>query len=69
MNGVKQQINVNQDNTTPIKCDECGCEIFTQGVMLRKMSAILSPTGKEEVFDLPVLICHQCKTPLMLMGG
>lgn len=42
-----------------IKC-ECGGAMFSEKMMLKRISAILSPTGKEEVFPMNVLVCEKC---------
>ncbi len=46
-------------NSQVIKC-ECGGIVFTEKLTFRKISAILSPTGREEVVPLPVVICEKC---------
>ena len=42
-----------------ILCD-CGGAMFTPKMMLKKISPIVSPTGKEEVFPLNILVCDAC---------
>lgn len=39
---------------------ECGCNTFLPAVALKKVSSIVSPSGKEEVIDVPVYICSKC---------
>ena len=46
-------------NSQTIKC-ECGGILFTEKLTFKKLSAILSPTGKEEVIPMPVIICDDC---------
>lgn len=58
--GEQQQVNVDMTQTTPVKCDECGCEHFEQVVRMRRLSAILSPTGKEALIPMPVFACKNC---------
>jgi uncharacterized Zn finger protein len=43
-----------------IRCEACGFDLFTQVIMFRKISAILSPTGREEIISLPVPACTMC---------
>ncbi len=45
----------------PNEVCECGSELFLQGVVLRRISAIVSPSGKDEIATLPVLSCVVCK--------
>jgi hypothetical protein len=42
-----------------ITCD-CGGILFRPGLVFKKISQFISPTGKEEVFPLETLICEKC---------
>ena len=42
-----------------LTCD-CGGILFREGVIIKKISQFISPTGKEERFPLEVLICENC---------
>lgn len=39
---------------------ECGGKIFGEKLILKKISAILSPTGKEEFFPMHIIVCESC---------
>lgn len=39
---------------------ECGCRTFVPVVVLKKVSALVSPTGKEEIVDIPLYVCSKC---------
>jgi len=42
------------------KCD-CGKGIsFTNKIIFKKISPIMSPTGKEELYPIPVMVCDSC---------
>ena len=56
----QQQFNIDITQTTPIICDECSCEYFTQVTLMRKLSALLSPTGQPTLIPIPVYACHKC---------
>ena len=58
-----QQINVNLEDADQMVCD-CGCQVFQTGTFVFRISAILSPTGKEVLVNQGILICMQCKTVL-----
>lgn len=47
-------------DTEAIRCEACECEVFEQGIMLRKVSALLTGTGKPGVVPVPVFICSKC---------
>jgi len=69
MNGMEQNrqtININPSDTKPVIC-ECGQQIFQECFMIRRISAIISPTGKEEEFQIPVPVCITCGRPLVEM--
>lgn len=46
--------------TSPNVVCKCGCKIFVPGFLLKKVSALVSPTGKEEIVDLPIYVCSKC---------
>lgn len=46
-------------NSQTIKC-ECGGMVFTEKMIFKKLSALLSPSGKEEFLPLNAMICEKC---------
>jgi hypothetical protein len=42
-----------------IQCD-CGGFLFIEKMMFKKISAIISPTGKEEMVPMAVIVCDKC---------
>ena len=59
---MNQNININVDlkQTDEIKCDECDSTVFHPAFILRKVSALLSPSGKETVIPIQVFACDSC---------
>ena len=52
-----------------LTCD-CGGMLFQEGIVLKKISPLVSPSGKEELYPLEVLICRKCgKVPSELDTG
>ena len=45
------------DNVT---CDSCGNHTFTDVMMMKRISPILSPTGKEAVVPIQTFACNAC---------
>ena len=41
-------------------CEKCGNNTFKQTMMLRKMSAIVSPNGQETIIPVGVFACESC---------
>ena len=46
-------------DTTPLFC-KCGSEVFKKGFLMRGVSAVLSPTGKDEVSPADTYYCVKC---------
>lgn len=46
-------------NSPNVAC-KCGCKTFIPAVALKKVSALVSPTGKEEIMDIPIYVCSKC---------
>ena len=45
-----------------VVCPNCGSKLFTEAVVLKKLSPIISPTGREELYPIPVYMCAKCQT-------
>ena len=56
----QRQMNVDISQTTEMKCEKCGNNTFKQTMMLRKMSAIVSPNGQETIIPVGVFACESC---------
>ena len=58
-----QPTNLDQIDLTHAKtmeCEECGCKGFKQTLMLKKLSALLSPNGQESMIPVAVFACEKC---------
>jgi uncharacterized Zn finger protein len=60
MNHDVVNVPVNLEQTEAIKCDECASTVFHPAFILRKVSALISPTGKETVIPIQVFACDSC---------
>ena len=68
--GGQQQMNIDVSQTTEMKCDKCGNNTFKQSMMLRKVSAIVSPTGQAGLVPVQVYSCGNCgEVPSQLLEG
>lgn len=47
-------------NTNNIEVCECGNRIWTQGIVLKKISSLISQSGTPEVMPIPVFLCSKC---------
>jgi len=43
-----------------IACD-CGGMIFTEKLFFKKISQILSASGREEIAPMPIVVCDACR--------
>lgn len=55
-----QTVNMGAIVDSPNIVCECGCKTFIEGAVLKKVSQIISPTGREEVMPIPVFVCSEC---------
>ena len=62
----KQQVQVDLKDADTMKCQSCGNSIFIQGYVIKKISAIVSPTGKEVIAPIQVFNCGNCGEMLPL---
>tara|TARA_A100001015_G_scaffold38918_1_gene42717 strand:+ start:178 stop:429 length:252 start_codon:yes stop_codon:yes gene_type:complete len=62
----QKQVEVDLKSAETMKCAECGNTIFIQGYIIKKISAIMSPTGQEVVAPVQVFNCGNCGTILPL---
>jgi hypothetical protein len=59
MENVEKPIKLDLSQTPWIKC-EGGNMIWDSGMLFKKISPIVSPTGKEELIPAEVIICKKC---------
>ena len=55
---VQETIDVSQ--TTPVKCEKCENSTFKQTLLIRKMSALVSPNGQETLIPVAAFACEKC---------
>ena len=58
-NGQMQE-QIDFSKTTQIQCESCGGSTFKQTLLLRKMSALVSPNGQETIIPMQVFACEKC---------
>ena len=56
----KQQVQVDLSDAETMNCQECNNKIFIQGYVIKKISAIMSPTGQEVIAPVQVFNCGNC---------
>ncbi len=58
----QQKINIDISKADDIACEKCENLYFTPVVMVKRLSALLSPTGQEIKIPVQVLQCTSCNT-------
>jgi len=58
---MKQQMNIDLKNATDVGCEKCENLYFIPVVMIKKISALLSPTGEELKVPIQAFQCTSCK--------
>ena len=60
MNNPQPQMNIDISQTTVETCEKCENNTFAQVFLMRKLSALLSPAGKESMIPIQVFACTKC---------
>ena len=55
---MQEQIDISK--TTPVKCEKCENQTFKQTLLIRKLSALMSPNGQETILPMAVFACEKC---------
>ena len=60
MNNQQPQMKVDFSQTTAEICESCKHDIFIPAFKMSKLSALLSPAGKETMVPINVFACAKC---------
>jgi hypothetical protein len=61
MNNPQQpQMNIDFSQTTAEVCEKCENDTFIQVFKMRKLSALLSPSGQESMIPIQAFACAKC---------
>ena len=55
-----QQVQVDLKQADTIKCKSCNNYLYIQSFVLKKLSALVSPTGQETMIPVQVFSCGNC---------
>lgn len=59
MENFEKPIKVDLSQTPWIKCDG-GNMVWESGMLFKKLSPLVSPTGKEELIPAEIIVCKTC---------
>ena len=54
------KLNIDINNAEDFKCESCENMYFQPVVRLKKLSALVSPTGKPVIYPVQVMSCIKC---------
>lgn len=57
---MEKQLNISLDKTTSMNCNNCGHNVFHEGVILRKASRFLTGTPQDSLIPIPIFACIKC---------
>ena len=60
MGGAQPQVKINPEDLTDVLCEKCNGQVFVPAFLFKKVSAVLSPNGKESMIPLNVFKCDDC---------
>ena len=64
------EVKVDLKQADTVKCDDCGNYLFITAHVIKRLSAIISPTGKEAMIPVQVYSCGNCgKVPKIFLEG
>ena len=55
-----QQVKVDLSQAETMKCEHCGNVVFIKGTVLKRLSALVSPTGQEAIVPIEIFSCGSC---------
>ena len=64
----KAKVKVDLSDAETMTCMKCDNKIFIQGYVIKRISAIVSPTGQEVIAPIQVFNCGSCGE-LLDIGG
>ena len=57
---MNNKINVDPSTLPDVICSVCGGKYWNQVFIMKKVSALISPTGQEGMINIPTLLCVGC---------
>lgn len=54
-------MNVDISQAEDMICEKCESRVFAPAVVLKKISALLSPSGKETMIPIQLFMCAKCQ--------
>lgn len=56
----RQKVNIDMSQAKDVACDHCGNYTFTEVFLMKFLSKIVHPEGKEGYLPVPTFACNSC---------
>jgi|TARA_R100001082_G_scaffold110555_1_gene90806 hypothetical protein len=56
----QQKMRINLQDADDVACDECENTYFSPAIIIKRVSALLSPTGQEMMAPVQLFQCNKC---------
>lgn len=56
----QQNVNVDLSSASDVSCAKCGAVTFREVAFIKRVSALVSPTGKEALVPIGTFACSSC---------
>ena len=67
---TQREVQVDLTKADTVKCDDCGNYLFITSHVIKRISAIMSPTGQEAIVPVQVYSCGSCgRVPKIFLEG
>tara|TARA_B100001113_G_C20510345_1_gene362679 strand:- start:22 stop:294 length:273 start_codon:yes stop_codon:yes gene_type:complete len=64
------QVAVDLRKAETLKCEHCGNYLFIKSTVLKRLSALVSPTGEEGIIPIEIYSCGNCgQVPKDMLKG
>jgi ribosomal protein L37E len=57
---LKPSQSLKDEDFEAVSCKQCGNAAFDQYYRLYKLSALKSPNGKQQIYNVPIFVCANC---------
>ena len=57
---MQPQVNIDLTKAESVGCEQCGHLYFSSIAMMKRISALVSPTGQELKFPVQCFQCNEC---------
>jgi hypothetical protein len=58
--GQPQAPKINMADAEDLACEECGCKVFEEKMMIKKVSKFLTGSDKDQISPVQVIACAKC---------